>query len=632
MPSDQFSNKSIAKLLRNIASAYTLVGDPSSPTATSGRGPTSPSASTGQAPVSRFKIIAYQKAADSIEHLSREIHDMWQEGKLYKIPGIGPGIGSGLEEYFEKGESEHFNAVLKGIPPSVFTLMDVPGIGPKKAFRLVMQFGITEKETVIQDLKKIAKSGQIATLEGFGEKSEKDIIEALDVYERNDRREERMPLPYAFEVAEEVRLHLAKLPEVSRIDFMGSLRRRVATIGDIDIAVAAQDEDAKKIIEHFLEYPGRRSVEAAGQNKASILAAGNIRIDLRVQNPESYGSMLQYFTGSKAHNIKLREHALKKGYSLSEYGLKRVKSLELGVKCQRLDERNNSQDDIIQFKDEESLYEFLGMQYVPPELREDTGELELAVQKKLPTLIEHSDIKGDFHMHSSYDIHTSHDVGLNTYEELIQKATSLNYSYIGFADHNPRQKGLSTEDTISIMKERKQYIDQQLSSSKIPYFIGLEVDILPSGEIALPVKAIEYVDYLIVSVHSSFKMNMKDMTDRVLKALSYPKVKIFGHPTGRLLGSRDGIDLNWDRIFSHVIENNIALEINAGPSRLDLPDTLVKEGNELGATFIVNTDAHAAAHLDWMKYGIFVVRRGWLTSQQVVNTWDPTALRKWMLQ
>lgn len=616
MADDTYSNKQIARLLRNIAAAYTLIGDPTSQ----------------DGKVSRFRIIAYEKAADSIEHLSREIRDIWQEGKLYKVPGVGPGIGSALEEYFEKGESEHFSLVLKGIPPSVFKLMDVPGIGPKKAFRLVMQFGITDEETVIGDLRNIAKTGRIAELEGFGQKSQDDIIEALDVYERNDRREERMPLPYAFEVAEEISKHVSDLKEVQQIDLLGSLRRRVSTIGDIDISVMADIDESKKIVEHFLTYPGKRSIEGAGDRKASILAAGNIRMDLRVQEKESYGSMLQYFTGSKAHNIRLREYALKKGYSLSEYGLKASGNTELIPKGKRVTKSKHPDgEDILTFETEEALYGFLGLQYIPPEMREDTGELELAKSHKLPSLISPEDIKGDFHIHGSYDLKPSHDLGLNDYNELVNKAVSLRYSYIGFADHNPKQSGLSDEEIVTIMKNRKQYIDQILTTSKIPYFIGLEVDILPSGEIALPAEAFEYVDYLIVSVHSSFRMPESDMTARVLKALSYPKVRIFGHPTGRLLGSREGIDLNWDKVFQHVIDNDIALEINASPSRLDLPDTLVREAQDKGATFIIDTDAHAASNMEWMKYGVYVARRGWLTSEQVVNTWEPAKLKKWLL-
>jgi len=619
MIEEKFGNKFVAELLRNIAAAYKL----------------RPEDEKGV----RFKIIAYEKAADTIEHLSRELKDIWQDGKLYKIPGVGSGIGSALEEYFEKGESHHFNEVLKNIPPSVFLLMKVPGIGPKKAFRLVMQFGINDKKTAINDLRNIAKIGQIAHLEGFGEKSQDDIIQALDIYDRRDRREERMPLSYAMEVAYHVIEYLNKLgSKIKRIDVMGSLRRRVATIGDIDIAVAIDEiiegsdpqsahmrvRPSQAIIDHFLKYPGKRSVEGAGHSKASILVVGNIRIDLRVQTEDSYGSMLQYFTGSKAHNIKLREHALKKGYSLSEYGLKRVKSLELGV------ENEQAVESLITFKDEESLYSFLGLQYVPPELRENTGEIEKASNKSLPVLVDLSDITGDLHTHSSYDIQTSHDQGKNTYKEICKEAVKRRYQYIGFSDHNPKQSGLLNEDIMTIMKKRRLYIDQILSSSKIPYFIGLEVDILPSGKIALPEKAITYVDYLIVSIHSSFRMEISQMTERVLKALSHPKVRIFGHPIGRLIGKREGVNLDWTRIFEYCKNHNIALEINSAPIRLDLPDALVHEGKKLGVKFVINTDAHEIGQMANIKYGVSVARRGWLEKKDVINTWQIDEVEKWL--
>ncbi len=590
---DKFSNKSVTELLRNIAAAHTLKGD------------------------NRFRIIAYEKAADAIEHLSREIVDIWKEGKIQKVPGIGPGIGQALSEFFETGTSKHFKEILKGIPPSVFTLMKVPGIGPKKAFKLVTEFGLTDPETVVDELMNVARANKISTLEGFGQKSQDDIIEGLQIFQQKDRREERMPLPFAFSLAEEVILYLKQLPEVQQTDSLGSMRRRVSTIGDIDISVLAKDEDSQKIVDHFLKYPGKRSIEGAGSAKASIIAAGNIRIDLRVQSAKSYGSMLQYFTGSKAHNIKLREFALKKGYSLSEYGMKKVKGDNPIVK---------------EFENEESLYNFLGLPYIPPEIREGTNEIEVALQNKIPNLVELKDIKGDFHIHSSYDIQTSHDVGLNSYEELVKKAQELNYEYIGFSDHNPKNSGLSTEEIVGIMKERKQHIDKVLSTASLPYFIGLEVDITPSGELALPEKAIEYVDFLIVSVHSSFKLETKEMTARVMKALSYPKVKIFGHPTARLLGKRDGIDVNWSEVFEFTKENNIAMEINASPSRLDLPDVLVKDGLEAGAQFMINTDAHAVEHMDFMQYGISVARRGWLEKKNIVNTKSYKELKLWMEQ
>ncbi len=589
--SDKFSNKSVTELLRNIAAAHTLKGD------------------------NRFRIIAYEKAADAIEHLSREIQDIWKEGKIQKVTGIGPGIGQALSEYFETGTSKHFKEILKGIPPSVFTLMKVPGIGPKKAFRLVSEFGLTDETTVVDELLNVAVANKISGLEGFGQKSQDDIIEALQVFKQKDRREDRMPLPFAYSLAQEVMTYLKELPEVKQTDSLGSMRRKVSTIGDIDISVLAKDEDSQKIVDHFLQYPGKRSVEGAGPAKASIIAAGNIRIDLRVQSAKSYGSMLQYFTGSKAHNIKLREFALKKGYSLSEYGMKKVKGDNPVVK---------------EFEDEESLYKFLGLPYIPPEIREGTNEIEVALQHKVPKLVELKDIKGDFHIHSSYDIQTSHDVGLNTYEELVERAKEMNYEYIGFADHNPKNSGLSSEEIVGIMKERKHHIDKVLSTASLPYFIGLEVDITPSGELALPEKAIEYVDFLIVSVHSSFKMDTKEMTARVMKALSYPKVKIFGHPTARLLGKRDGIDVNWNEVFAYTKEHNIAMEINASPSRLDLPDVLVREGLEAGAHFMIDTDSHAVEHMDFMQYGISVAKRGWLTNKEVINTKPYKEMKAWM--
>ncbi len=611
---DKYTNKSIAELLRNIAAAYTLKFESEKNI--------------------RFKIIAYEKAADAIEHLSREIRDVWQEGKLLKVPGVGPGIGTGLSEYFEKGESNHFNEILQGIPPSVFRLMKVPGIGPKKAFRLAMHFGFTMAETVISDVQNAALADKISGLEGFGKKSQEDILEALRVFDNRDRREERMPLPYAFDIAAEVEEYLKQIPEVQQVDALGSLRRRVSTIGDIDIVVMAKVEDSKKIVDHFLSYPGKRSIEGAGDRKASILAAGNIRIDLRVQDEGTYGSMLQYFTGSKAHNIQLREYALRKGLSLSEYGIiKKTTPPESHSLTKRGKGELKPFEDptLVTFKTEEAFYGYLGLPYIPPEIREGTTEIAAAIKGELPELIELTDIRGDFHTHTSFDIKTSHDLGLNSVQELVEKAKKLGYSYMGFSDHNPKMSGLNAKEATNIIKERKDHIDQVLSPSGMPHFIGLEVDILPSGEIAFPLQAIDYVDYLIVSIHSSFRMDIDTMTERVLKALSHPKVKIFGHPTGRLLGKREGADLRWDNIFSYVLEHNIALEINSSPSRLDLPDTLVREGKDRGVKFFIDTDAHAVEHMDFMKYGVYVARRGWLTKEDVINTKSYKSVKKFLI-
>jgi DNA polymerase (family X) len=611
----QFANKAITELLRDIASAYLLKGE------------------------NRFKIIAYENAATAVEHATRELRDLWQEGKLRIIPGIGPSIAAHLDELFTKGSAKHFDEVLKDIPPSVFRLMKVPGIGPKKAYKLVIAFKFFNVETIFEDVVHAAQEGRIATLETFGEKSQTDILEAIERYRKNSHHEERMPLPYAYKMAQHIIQYLKKHPMVKRADALGSLRRMVPTIGDIDIAVQTKiknkNENIKngeqEIISYFIAYPDKIAVDNAGDKKASIIIPPNIRVDLRIQNEESYGSMLQYFTGSKGHNIKLREYALKKGLSLSEWGIKEVQNNKDKVKSKNVEK----EDSIKEFKTEEAFYQFLGVPYIPPEIREGTNEIDLALKNKLPKLVEVKDIKGDFHIHSSYDLHPSHDFGANTYLEIAQKGYELGYEYVGFADHNPKITGVSEDEIIAIMKTRKQHIDKVFSTPHAKcskYFIGLETDILPSGELALPKEAIEYVDYLIVSVHSSFNMDIKAMTKRVLKAMSYPKVKILGHPTGRLLGKREGFELDWEQIFSHAAQHTIALEINSWPQRLDLPDSLVREGKAAGVKFFINTDAHANSHMDNMLYGVSVARRGWLEKADVVNTGSVKKIMEWFSQ
>ncbi len=304
----------------------------------------------------------------------------------------------------------------------------------------------------------------------------------------------------------------------------------------------------KQLIDYFIKYPKKISIDNAGQEKASIITFPNIRVDLRLQEGKQYGSMLQYLTGSKTHNIKLREFGLKKRYSLSEYSIKDLKN------------RKN-----YYFEKEEDFYNFLGLQYIPAELREGTNEIELAEKHKLPNLIELKDIKGDMHIHSNYDLKPSHDLGKDSYAEIYKKALQMDYSYIGFTDHNPKVTGLSEEEIIEILNKRKKYIDismQKVKSRKLDYFTGLEVDILINGELAIPKKALSLVDFLVIGTHSAFNMSKTDMTKRILNSLNHEKVKILAHPTGRKFGTREGYDLNWIEIFKYCKEKNIALEIN----------------------------------------------------------------------
>ncbi len=594
MNSQTQSNKDIARLLRDVAAAYLLRNE------------------------IRFKIIAYEKAADAIEQMNRELKDIWKEGKMKGIPGIGPTITTHLEELFKTGKSDHFNSIIWSMPEAIYPLMRVPSIGPKKAFKLVKELNIEKADSAIDTLLKHALDGKIETIEGFGAKSQDEIIKAIQLYKQSDRKTERMPLPYAKELANQIMTYMKKLDYITHIDSMGSMRRSVSTIGDIDIALSCPEEKTEEVIKHFTSYPLKVDVDNAGAKKASIIVSPNIRVDLRVQEAKSYGSMLQYFTGSKAHNVKLREYALRKKLSLSEWGIKETDTGKLH-----------------EFKNEKDFYAFLDLPLIPPEIREGTNEIDIARKDKLPTLVTLKDIKGDLHTHSSYDLKPSHDFGENTYQEMAEKAASLGYEYIGFSDHNPNTGNNTSVEIIDIMKKRKEDIDHIFRSNKFDHiktFISLECDIMPSGELALPDEALEYVDYLVVSVHSSFRQDRKTMTDRVLKALNKPKVKIFGHPTARLLGKREGIELDWDNIFACVKERNIAFEINSAPERLDLPDTLIREALEHGIRFVINTDAHATSHMDGMEYGISVARRGWASKHDIMNTLPYSEFKKWILE
>ncbi len=590
---EKFSNREIVHLLRSVAAAHLIKNK------------------------NRFRIIAYENAADTVEHMTRELRDIWQEGKLADVPSIGSTMAEALDEYFSRGASTHFKAILADIPETVFDLMRVPSIGPKKAYKLVKTFKLNDRTNLFENIKKLGQKNKIAKTPTFGKKSQEAILKAIAIFEDNTKATvaRRMPLPYAYSLAMEVITYLKKSGVVKRADALGSLRRKVATIGDVDIAVACKYKDTKTVLDQFLKHPNKIAVDNAGEKKASIIVSPNIRVDLRVQEQDSYGAMLQYFTGSKSHNIKLREYALKKGYSLSEWGIKKVKTNQL-----------------LKFKTEEEFYAFLGLQYIPPEIREGTYEVEIAANNKIPKLVEIKDIKGDFHLHSSYNLQPSHDLGANSYSQILDKAIKLGYTYVGFSDHNPKISGLTKNQIVTIMSKRHDYIKKTLHryTGKIVYYIGLETDILPNGDLALPEEALVYVDYLIISVHSVFNLDRDKMTQRVVKALANPKVKVLGHPTGRLLNRREGFEMGWEKIFAFCQQSNIAVEINSWPQRLDLPDTLVYKALESGVKLIVDTDAHATEQMDNMFYGVAVARRGWATKNDIINALDQTELDKWM--
>ena len=584
------TNIEVAELLRSVAAAYQLKDEAKN----------------------RFRIIAYERAADAVEHATSELKDLWDEDKLDEVPGIGESIAGHLGELFKTGSSSHFNEVMRGLPPQMFELMVIPGIGAKTAFKLSNQFkSLIKQNTAIQDLEKIARAGKIAKLEGFGEESEKDIIRSISEVKG---RSKRLLLPYAAETAGEIIDWLKKNKNVAQAEPLGSLRRKAATVGDIDIAVAT--DKVKEVIEHFVKYPHAKRVLEKGGVTASLVLPSDVQVDLMVQSPESFGSLLQHFTGSKHHNITLREYSrsLSSSLSLSEYGIKKVGTAK-----------------IMKFKTEEEFYNYLKLDWIPPELREDTGEIKSALNHKLPELIEPKDIKADLQIHSSFDIETSHDLGASSLQEIVENANRLDYEYLAFTEHNPSHSRHSKDQIINILRRKKVAVDKinnslssnvsvKVSGSVKRVFNSLEIDILPDGKLPVPAEGLETLDFALVSVHSSFRLSKAKMTTRVISALSQPKVRIFAHPSARLLGKREGIDLDWEKVFEFCAINDKWVEINADPMRLDLPDNLVKMAISMGVKLSMGTDAHHFEHMQNMPYAVYVARRGWAEKKDIVNT------------
>jgi len=562
------TNKEIVKILRNVAAAYEVKEEPF------------------------FKVAAYNKAADAIEQSPSDVKELWEEKKLGTLSGIGASLEKYLDELFKTGRVKHFKEVMGGLPKGMFEINGIPNIGPKTAYKIALKLEVKN----LDDLKKVAEKGLIKSLEGFGEKSEREILEAIDQVQR---RTGRMLLAQAYEIAQKVLVWMRKDKSVERIDTLGSLRRMVSTIGDIDIAVATQSP--KNVISHFTKYPKGRKIIEEGEKSASILLENDIQVDLKTDEPKSYGDLLQHFPGSKDHNIHLRELALKKGWSLSEYGIKISKKLNY-------------------FPTEEEFYKKLGMDWIPPEIRENSGEIEKAQKHDLPKLVTIENICGDLHLHSSFNVRTSHDLGKNSFLEMIQKAKSLGYEYIGFSNHTPALGTHTKSEVEAVVKRQTKEIEQLKSSRVINILNGFEVDILTDGSLSLPNNLLKNLDFVIAGVHSSLRQTKEKATERILSAINNPWVNIISHPTGRLLNEREGYELDWDKIFDGCKKFGKILEINAWPQRLDLFDVMVREAVKNGVKMIVSTDSHAVGQMDNINYGVSVARRGWAECKDILNT------------
>jgi DNA polymerase (family 10) len=560
---EKLTNLEIAELLRDVAASYQLKDDSKY----------------------KFQIIAYERAADAVEHASSELKDLWDDGKLEEVPGIGPSIAQHLDELFKNGKSKHFDELMKDIPKEAFKLMELPGIGIKTAMKLIKEGSPTEIKQ---------KLGEVKARESVNK---------------------RHLLPYAAQIAVQIMDWMLNDPKIKRVDPLGSLRRRASTVGDIDLACVT--DDGTSALTHFTKYPETQKIIEKGDHSASIVIPGGIQVDMMVQPEESYGSLLQHFTGSKHHNIALREYALKKGLSLSEYGISKIGK----------DTKASDQSDREVFKDETKFYNYLGLDYIEPELREDTGEIEAAKEHTLPSLIELKDVKADLQIHSSFNIETSHDLGESSMEDIVKKGNELKYEYLAFTEHNPSQKGHTDDNIVEILKMKREKVDQlnyslqkEGNGSVQKVFNSLEIDIKPDGTLPVPDAGLNTLDFALVSIHSSFELTRDLQTKRVLAALAHPKVKIFAHPTGRKLNEREGAELNWPEIFEFCLKNSKWIEINCDPMRLDLPDTLVREAVKLGVKLTFGTDAHHKDGLNNMIWGVSVARRGWAEKDDLINT------------
>lgn len=572
MSGDQeFNNQTLASLLRSVSAALSIKK------------------------AGIFQIRAYETAADAIEHSTSEIKDLWEEGKLDFVPGLGKSLISYLDELFKTGKSPHFESIKKGIHPAVFEFLDIPGVGPKTAQELV---SLGAKS--LPELEKLINNGEL-TKRGFSEKIAAKIILGLkEITNKTDR----MLLPYASEYARKILVYLKKGPGVVEADPLGSLRRRVVTVGDLDFAAACNNPE--KVVEYFIKIPGVGRVLDKGPNKANIVMKSGLKVDLLVGEPESYGALLQHFTGSKHHNIKLRSFAQEKNLSLSEYGVK-----------------NTQTGKTIPTKTEKELYKLLGMDTPAPEIREDNGEIEAALAHKLPKLIEYGEVKGDLHLHSNFPLEPSHGPGVNTMEEIIETAQKLGYQYVGISDHSPSFTNHSKEQVIKLIEKRTEVIQELKKKTKsIQILNSLEIDILGDGSLSVPDEALKTLDYVIAGIHSGHRGDKEVLTKRILKALENPYVTILSHPTGRLLNQRGSYEADWETIFKYAVKNNKLMEINAFPNRLDLRDDLVKLAKSFGVKFVIDTDAHAISQMNNMEYGISLARRGWAEATDVVNAYN----------
>jgi len=542
-----------------------------------------------------FRIRSYRNAAEAIEANPQQISDLISDPKqVLAIPGIGKGMLQNLQEMLKEGRLSLHAQMLEKYRPSMLELLKIQGLGPKTIALIWSAYKVSDVEGV----EKLAREGKIQELPRMGAKHEQKLLKAIEDYRRIAGR---FLLDVAEREANKIIAHLKHFPGVEKITPAGSLRRGRETVGDLDILVTGQaccdDVEREKLIEHIIKLPGLMEVIARGENKISFRLRAGMQVDVRTLSPESFGAAMQYFTGSKAHNVTLRQRALKMGYTLSEYSLA------------RLDDQT-----VVAAKTEEEIYAKLNMDYIPPELRENLGEIDAAEKHVLPELITQKDLQGDVHMH------TVETDGRNTIEEMAAAAQDHGYKYMAITDHS---KNLAFANGLDDKRAVEHMAKIRAASDKIDgirILAGVEVDILEDGSLDLSDSVLEQMDIVIASVHSHFNQSSTEMTDRLLKAISNPNTSLLGHPTGRMLLRRDAYAFDIDAVMKMAAEKKVAMEMNAYPDRLDLCDRHLRLAKQHGVKIVINTDSHHISHLDKIRFGLLQARRAWLTKNDVLNT------------
>jgi DNA polymerase (family X) len=545
-----------------------------------------------------YKILAYRKAAESLTNLGRDVKDVWREGKLTEIPGVGKAIAEKIDELLSTGELEFLEKLKAEVPESLAELLLVPDLGPKKIALFWRQASVTD----LAGLEAAARAGKLRDLPGMGEKSEAKIIAGI---ESLSRRSTRIPLGRAWPFAQQMLAMLRQVPGVVAAEAAGSLRRMRATVGDVDLLVAASD--SKAVMEAFVKHPEVARVLGQGETKSSVEYSHGLRAQLWVHPPERFGTALQYATGSKDHNVRLRELALKQGLSLSEHALQRKDGSE--ILCAT----------------EEEVYATLGLPWIPPELREDRGEVQAAKAGKLPELIQLSDMRAELHVHSTWSD------GKLSVLDMAKAARERGMKVLAITDHSA-SLGVAGGLSVDEIHQQRGEIDaaQRELGDSIHLLQGAEVEIRADGSLDFPDEVLAELDIVIAALHTGLRQPREKVTQRTLSAIRNPHVDIIAHPTGRIIPDREGADLDMDAVLAAAAETGTALEMNAHPSRLDLDDVYARRAADMGIPLALNTDAHAAPDLDLLHFGVSTARRGWISPDQVINCWETKKLLDWL--